>query len=174
MGNQEGHSKIDGYQKIFAQMAEGKRHKTQRGFMKLKTGTHVVVADSEKYLILYNHGDDDIIDLRVRDSAVRDNPPTRDQGTDRPGRYPTPNAQYSAVSNADWHRLEKEQAAVDLTDAIEKLNGSKDILIIADAKTLGRVRAKLSDHTKPRIIGEISKDLTHHTIPDIESIIGSS
>ena len=139
--------------------------------MKLKTGTHVVVADSEKFLVLYNHGDDELIDLRVRASVERDNPPTRDQGSDRPGRYPTPNAQYSAVSNSDWHTLEKEQSALDLTAAIEKLDAPDDIILIADAKTLGRVRASLTESVKKRVKAEIPKDLTHHTIPDIEGFL---
>lgn len=139
--------------------------------MKLKTSTHIVIADSEKYLILFNHGDEDIMDLRVLDSEVRDNPPTRDHVSDKPGRFPSPNAQFSSVSHADWHKLEKEQAASDLAIRINKLSGTSELLLIADAKTLGLVRPQLSQDIQAKLIDEIPKDLAHHTIPDIEKLI---
>jgi len=145
--------------------------------MKLKTSTHVIIADSEKFLILRNHGDEGIMDLRVVDAETRENPPTHEQGTDRPGRFPSPNAQYSAVSNVDWHQLEKTQAASDLADRINGLALGKDsfpILLVADAKTLGLVKPLLNVAASNRIVDKISKDLTNHTIPDIEKILAAA
>jgi len=145
--------------------------------MKLKTSTHVIIADSEKYLILRNQGDEDIIDLRVVDSETRENPPTHEQGTDRPGRFPSPNSQYSAVSNVDWHLLEKEQSANDLAIRINALANSNEpfeILLVADAKTLGRVKPLLTPETAGRVSENISKDLTNHSIPDIEKILSAA
>jgi protein required for attachment to host cells len=139
--------------------------------MKLKTSTHIVIADSEKYLILYNQGDEDIMDLRVLDIEVRDNPPAREQGTDKPGRFLSPNAQYSSAAQTDWHQLEKEQAATDLADRINKLSDNSELLLIADAKTLGLIRPQLSANIQAKLIDEIPKDLAHHTIPEIEKLI---
>ena len=139
--------------------------------MKLKTGTIVFVGDSEKCLVLRNQGDEEIIDLRVQTALVEDNPSTREQGTDRPGRFPTPNAQFSAVSNADWHLLKKDSFANELSSLIEKSASNEEIILIADAKTLGRIRPALSKTVKSQIRAEITKDLTHHTIPAIEKII---
>jgi len=142
--------------------------------MKLKNNTQVIIADSEKYLVLRNQGDEDIIDLRVVESQTRDNPPTHEQGTDRPDRLPTPNAQQSAVENVDWHQLEKTQASKELASRLNDLeehNKLTEIVFIADPATLGRVRPELSKALTARMICEIPKDLTHHTIPDIEKII---
>lgn len=142
--------------------------------MRLKNNTQVIVANSEKYLVLRNQGDEDIIDLRVVESQTRDNPPTHKQGTDRPGRLTTPNAQHSAVENVDWHDLEKVQAAKDMATRLNELENQDaltEIIFIADSKTLGRVRPQLSDSIAARFIRETPKDLTHHTILDIETII---
>jgi len=142
--------------------------------MKIKPKTHIVLADSEKFLILQNHGHAALPDLRVVDSAVRNNPPSHKQGTGKPGRFPDPKSQYSAVAETDWHRLEKENAAKDLAARLNTLAKDKqvqDIIIIADAKTLGLVRPKLKKMTVDKIRAQISKDLTHHTVPEIEKIL---
>jgi len=142
--------------------------------MKLKNNTQVVIADSEKYLLLRNQGDEDIIDLRVAESETRENPATHEQGTDRPGRFRTPHAQFSAVSNVDWHQLAKTKAARDLASGLNDLSERgqlSELVLIADSKTLGLVRPQLSQNTCNHLICEVSKDLSHHTVPDIERII---
>ncbi len=53
--------------------------------MLIGNGTWVLVADGEKFLLLSNHGDEDIIDLRVVRHGEVENPPTHVQRTDRPG-----------------------------------------------------------------------------------------
>ncbi len=140
--------------------------------MKLKNNTHVIIADSEKYLLLRNQGDEDIIDLRVVDSEVRDNPPTRELGTDRPGRFPTPSAQLSSVADTDWHGLFKTEAAEQTAEKINQLASTEtDIVIFADSKTLRILRPRLTSEIQKRVVQETPKDLTHHTIPEIEKII---
>ncbi|RZV43116.1 MAG: host attachment protein, partial [Acidimicrobiales bacterium] len=88
--------------------------------MKIEHAAWVVVADSEKFQVFENHGDADLIDLRIRKYSETDNPPTKEQGTERPGRFPSPNGQVSAVANTDWHQLQKENAAIDLAKRINK------------------------------------------------------
>jgi protein required for attachment to host cells len=58
-------------------------------------------------------------DLAVETVRQQENPPTREQGTDRPGRVhvrigPT----RSAVEDTDWHRLAEERFAVETGDAL--------------------------------------------------------
>ncbi len=140
--------------------------------MKLKTGTQIIIADSEKYLLLYNQGDEDIIDLRVLDSEVRDNPPDREQAADKPGRLHSPNAQISSVGQTDWHEYAKALAASDLAEKVNALDSDMTpIILVADAKTLGLVKPQLNVRLTNKLIASIPKDLTHHTIPDIEKII---
>lgn len=139
--------------------------------MKLENATQVVIADSEKYLILQNQGDEEFLDLRVVESVERINPSSRDQGTDRPGRVHLPNAQLSEISHSNWHQLEKEKAASDLADRINQFDTQQGLVLLADAKTLGMVRPKLNSETNAKMISSLPKDLTHHTIPDIEKLI---
>ncbi|MGO4843498.1 host attachment protein, partial [Rhizobiaceae sp. 2RAB30] len=55
--------------------------------IKLKRGTWVLVADGEKALFLKNSGDAVNPNLDVARKMNEENPPTREQGSDRPGRY---------------------------------------------------------------------------------------
>src|SRR6185312_11462498 len=50
---------------------------------RLKHGVWVVVADGEKALFLRNEGDAQYPNLQVVRTIHEDNPPTREQGTDR-------------------------------------------------------------------------------------------
>ena len=78
----------------------------------MKNGTWVVVADGRKVLYLHNHGDNDFIDLRVLDHREQVNPPTRDQGTDQPGRaYDGTGPGRSAMEAADWHQIAEDRFA---------------------------------------------------------------
>ena len=55
--------------------------------LKLKHGLWVVVADGEKALFLENDGDTQYPDLQVVQEMEQENPATREQGSDRPGRF---------------------------------------------------------------------------------------
>ncbi|TIX03020.1 MAG: host attachment protein, partial [Mesorhizobium sp.] len=53
----------------------------------LKHGLWIVVADGEKALFLRNEGNTRNPDLQVVQEMEQENPATREQGSDRPGRY---------------------------------------------------------------------------------------
>ncbi|TGS34727.1 Host attachment protein, partial [bacterium M00.F.Ca.ET.180.01.1.1] len=53
----------------------------------LKHGIWVLVADGEKALLLKNAGDTKFPNLEVVQVMEQENPPTREQGSDSPGRY---------------------------------------------------------------------------------------
>ena len=82
--------------------------------MRMDQGTWVLVADGEKFLLLRNVGNRARVALEVIDHGAVDNPPTRAQGTDRPGRLVHAAAGPTTVQETDWHRLEKERFARDL------------------------------------------------------------
>src|SRR6266702_799381 len=72
----------------------------------------VLVGDGQKALFLRNEGNAQRVELVVEGILGRDNPPTREQGTDRPGRTrASPGVACSAMEEADWHYLEKERFA---------------------------------------------------------------
>ena len=53
----------------------------------LKPGLWVMVADGEKALFLKNEGDGLYPNLRLVQEMKQDNPATREQGSDSPGRH---------------------------------------------------------------------------------------
>ena len=156
--------------------------------MEVKNATWVIVADSEKFVVFENKGEADLLDLRVRSHFEKQNPPTHEQGSDRPGRFPAPHGRgadnsaatplahgrVSALAETDWHQLEKNNAAHDLAKRINTWASRQDcsaIILVADPKTLGIVRGDLSTATKKKIIGEMDKDLTNHPVSEIEQAL---
>lgn len=145
--------------------------------MKTPHGTWVVVADGGRYVVLENHGDAERIDLRLRDRVEHDNPPTREQGSDRPGRFGAAGAGRAAVEDTDWHNLEEARFASQLASQLRSwaLEGRFDRLVIAaDPKTLGKLRAELHEEVKRRVLNEIPKDLTKHPIDKIEAALAAA
>jgi protein required for attachment to host cells len=88
------------------------------------------------------------------------NPATHDQGTDRPGRKPgSGGLSQSAIEETDWHQLAEDRFA--------------ELIVVAPPKVLGRLRGAMHKEVTDRIIGEIPKELTMHSVPDIEEVLRS-
>ncbi|RWM39163.1 host attachment family protein [Mesorhizobium sp.] len=141
----------------------------------LKRGLWVVVADGEKALFLRNEGDSKFPNLEVVQEMEQENPATREQGSDRPGRYSDgPTVHRSAVEDTDWHRLGKERFADNIAGRLYKLahRGEFDeIVLIAPPQVLGEMRQKLHKEVSGKVKAEIPKTLTNHTISEIESLL---
>lgn len=142
---------------------------------KLAHDTWVLVADGEKALFLKNEGDTQYPNLSVVREMFEYNPPTREQGTDRPGRYfDGPNAHKSGFAETDWHRIEKERFADEIAERLYKLahRGEFDrIVLAAPPLVLGELRKKLHKEVADKVVDEVPKTLTNHTVPDIEKIL---
>ncbi|AZO21711.1 MULTISPECIES: host attachment protein [unclassified Mesorhizobium] len=141
----------------------------------LKRGLWVIVADGEKALFLRNEGDSKFPNLEVVQEMEQENPATREQGSDRPGRYSDgPTVHRSAVEDTDWHRLGKERFADNIAGRLYKLahRGEFDeIVLIAPPQVLGEMRQKLHKEVSEKVKAEIPKTLTNHTISEIESLL---
>jgi protein required for attachment to host cells len=135
----------------------------------------VLIGDGRKALILHNEGDAELLDLRRTSVRVEDNPPTREQGTDAPGRAYGAGGIHSAVEPTDWHEIEAQRFAGSMAQEINeavRTGACKEIVLVAPPKVLGEIRPKLSSEAQKRVKGEIAKDLTHHRIGEIEQILG--
>lgn len=141
----------------------------------LKHGIWVLVADGEKALFLKNQGDTKYPNLEVVREMEQENPPTREQGSDRPGRYSDgPSIHRSAVDDTDWHRIAKERFADEIAARLYKLAHAGDfqeIVLVAPPLVLGELRKKLHKEVDERVSAEISKTLTNHSVSDIETIL---
>ena len=146
-------------------------------YHKLLHGAWVFVGDGKKALFLINEGD--AINPNLRRLSVFENhdPPSREQGSDAPGRaYSSVGGIRSAVEETDWHELEKERFAISIAERINKAalaNQFEEIVIVAPPKILGDLRREFSKETGTKIIAEVPKDLTNHTIADIERLLTS-
>lgn len=145
--------------------------------MQLHNGALILVCDAGKALVLENQGDQDLMDLRVLDTFEQDNPPTREQGTDRPGRYATPTGGRTATEETDWHDEAEARFAEALAAHLDgRLAGTNpaELVIIADPRTLGRLRPHLSGRVQAALTAEIAKDYVKHPVSDIEALIKGS
>jgi len=141
----------------------------------LRHGIWVVVADGEKALFLRNEGDATYPNLQVVREIEQQNPATREQGAERPGRYSNgPSAHNSAFDEADWHRLGKARFADEIAQLLYSMahRGEFDeLVIVAPPMVLGEMRKKLHAEVSDRVRAEVPKTRTNHVVADIEAIL---
>lgn len=133
----------------------------------------VFIGDGRKALFLRNEGDEKFPNLVTEQVFVDENPPTREQGTDRPGRgfKRAKTNRRSAMETTDWHELEENRFARRVADALEQLvrtRNVKALVVAAPPRTLAVLRHAFHADVKARILAEIDKDLTKHTVAEIE------
>ncbi len=143
--------------------------------MKLANNTLVLVADGRKMLFLRNHGDEAQMDLHLEAHQEQDNPPTREQGTDVPGRsFASVGNRRSAMAETDFHQLQEDRFAAEAADILRDraLNGDfKTLVIVAPPRTLGELRKHYHKEVASRIVEELHKDLTGFPIDDIQAAL---
>lgn len=137
----------------------------------------VLVGDGQKALFLRNKGNPRRVSLVVEQILERDNPPTRTQGTDRPGRASfSVGLARSAMEEADWHHIAKERFAIELSEALYRhahANRFDKLVIIAPPKVLGDLRKAFHAEVSARISAEVPKELTSHPVAAIERLIAA-
>jgi protein required for attachment to host cells len=135
----------------------------------------VFVGDGRKALFLRNEGDEKFLNLRTEQVLVESNPPTREQGSDQPGRaFASVGARRSAMEDADWHEIEEQRFAREIADALHRMvreRKVKALVVIAPPRTLAELRQSFHSEVKNRIVAEIDKDLTKMPIYEIEKHI---
>lgn len=137
----------------------------------------VLIGDGQKALFLRNKGTAQDVRLEVEQILEQDNPATREQGTDRPGRsIASVGAARSAVEEVDWHHIAKERFAGAIAEALYRHahdNRFEKLVVIAPAKILGNLRKAFHAEVVDRIVGEIPKELTSHPLPAIEKLVAA-
>src|ERR1041385_3875181 len=80
---------------------------------KLPHDALVFIGDGRKALFLRNAGDEQIPDLRTEQVFKEDNPPSHEQGTDKPGRgfASAGSPRRSGMEETDWDDLEENRFA---------------------------------------------------------------
>ena len=135
----------------------------------------VLVTDGRKTLFFRNHGDTNQIDLRTEAHDERADAKDSEMKTDAAGS----NAQSGgygrpSYEETDFHQLEEDRWAKSAADEVNKralANDFEALAIIAPPKTLGELRKGLHKEAARRVVCEIPKEMTGHTIADIEKLI---
>jgi protein required for attachment to host cells len=166
--------------------------------MELAHKSVVLVADGRKMLFLRNEGDATYPNLVVEAAEERVNPADRDQKTDAAGAASSTQsgagappvaqggsnhaagggAQFApsrgTLGETDFHQLEEDRFAAEAADLLKRRALRQDyesLVVVAPPKTLGELRKHYHVEVSNRLTGELDKDLTGHTIPDIEQAL---
>jgi protein required for attachment to host cells len=139
---------------------------------KIERGDWVVVCDGRKALILENVGDEKFPNLRTKEVHEQKNPPTREQGTDAPGRaISSVGNMRSAVGQTDWHEQAEREFLHDLAGRLDAALGAgdtKSLIVVAPPKALGMIRQSYSPKLKKAVRAEVEKDYVKMPVHEIE------
>jgi protein required for attachment to host cells len=135
----------------------------------------ILVGDGEKALFLRNRGSPLQVNLVVERVLEQDNPATREQGSDQPGRTNSRMiTRRSAMEETDWHQLGEERFAGEIAAVLYRLahaNRYTELIVVAPPKALGDLRKAFHPEVTTRIAAEVPKELTTHAVQDIESVL---
>ena len=135
----------------------------------------VLVSDGRHARLLRNQGTTGRPRLVVERAIDRENPPTREQGTDRPGRKPgTDGVSHSAIEQTDYHQQQEQRFAAEIAELLYKLEHAgrfHDLVVVAPPKMLGDLRAKFHPKVAGAVVGELPRDLTAYSAPEIGTML---
>lgn len=138
-------------------------------------GALVVVADYGKALLLKNSGSAIAPTLETMEVIeAPENPPARDQGTDRPGRNFS-GSHRSAVDQTDWHSVAGKRFIEQVVKSVEKACSEdfEAVVLVAPPRALADLRDEISDSVRAAVVGELDKDLTGMPVGDIARHLAS-
>jgi len=140
--------------------------------LKIPHNAWVFVGDGRKALFLRNDGDEKFPNFKTEQVFEDANPPSHDQGTDRPGHFGKGlQGRRSTVEPTDFHEIEAHHFARKVAAALEavvRADKVKALVVVAPPKTLADLREAFHADVKARIIAEIHKDLTKVPVWEIE------
>ena len=151
--------------------------------MQVPHNAFVLVADGRKALFFRNEGDAEFPNLQVEHAQEHINPADRDQKTDAAGAASSTRGggQFSAgggsMGETDFHQQEEDRFAAETADMLKRralANDFESLIIIAPPKTLGELRKHYHKEVSNRLKGELPKDLTGHSVPDIEKALSAA
>jgi protein required for attachment to host cells len=135
------------------------------------TNALVLVSDGRRARLLRNQGTPVKPELIVEQAINRENPPTRDQGSDKPGRRHGPGGAIGgAIEQTDYHHQQEERFAAELADLLYELGNAgkyEELVVVAPPKMLGDLRANFHQKVSGAVVAEVPKDLTQYSVPEI-------
>jgi protein required for attachment to host cells len=134
--------------------------------MQLPKHATVAVVDGEKFNLFRNAGDE--ADLKLV-AVAHDESDVHHKGAGA-GRH-------SSSANPDGAQDEEDGFSETVAHFLNKsvLEGRIDhLLVIAAPRTLGALRKQYHDKMAGALLGEIAKDLTGHSVGDVEKVVNAA
>ena len=78
------------------------------------------------------------------------------------------------MEQTDFHQIEKDRFASEAAGLLNGLaqNGDfEELIVVAPPRTLAELRKHYAKAVSSRIVAEVDKDLTKHTVPEITAIL---
>ena len=134
--------------------------------MNLPQNTVVAVADGEKLSLFRNDGDAATVNLTALPDPAIDS-----------SRISSGARHSSSSANPDDSQQDEDGFGAGVTDMLNKqvLEGKiKSLVIVAAPRTLGEMRKGYHKSLSDVLIGELDKDLTGHSVQDIEKALAAA
>jgi len=134
--------------------------------MKLPKDATVAVVDGEKFNLFRNDGDEAGLKLVAIPHAENDDH-HKGAGAGRHG----------SAANPDGGQDEEDGFSASVAHYLNKsaLEGRvAHLLVIAAPRTLGALRKQYHAKLSAALLGEIAKDLTGHSLSDIETVVSAA
>lgn len=134
--------------------------------MQLPQNTVIAVADGEKLNLFQNDGDAANVKLRMLPAADVDSSKIASGGRHA-----------SSSANPDDSQQNEDGFSAGVADVLNRqvLDGKiKSLVIVAAPRTLGELRTSYHKKLSDVLIGELDKDLTGHSLQDIEKALATA
>lgn len=134
--------------------------------MKIPKGATVAVSDGELLNLFRNAGDESAPKLTALPNAAIS---TENMGSG--GRH------HSSSANPSDSQQDEDSFAAGTAQMLNKrvLDGEiANLIIVAAPRTLGELRRHYHKSLSAVLVGEVAKDLTGHSIADVEKIIAAA
>lgn len=134
--------------------------------MDIPKGATVAVADGERLNMFQNSGDE--ANPKLTASAVEE------VSNDNKG---SGARHQSSAANPDSSQIEEDSFAAGTAELLNRrvLEGQiVKLIVIAAPRTLGELRKHYHQKLKDVLVGEIAKDLTGHSLQEVEKVIAAA
>lgn len=134
--------------------------------MDIPQNTVIAVADGEKLSLFKNEGDAQNVKLRALPDADVDS-----------SKIPSGSRHSSSSANPDDSQQDEDGFSAGIADMLNKkvLGGNiKGLIVVAAPRTLGEMRKGYHKSLSDVLLGELDKDLTGHSIQDIEKALAAA
>ena len=142
---------------------------------RLNHNARVLVTDGGRAIVFRNAGQVGQPDLQQFKAYHQDNPPTHEQGTDKPSRVMESVGQRrSSAEQPDYHQEAEDRFIRDIAADMEKdLKAGEfaELIVVAPPVALGVYRKAASQVLSRATLKEINKDLTKHNASAIAEIV---